>query len=254
MRARRSSRVAGEAGQHARARQSSDGDASTIWPQGNDFYCLPAPEPGRSQLAWLTWNHPNMPWDGTELWVADCRHDGRWSSKQPKSPAAIDESIFQPEWSPDGTLYFVSDRTGWWNLYRWRRKARIEAALSDGSGIRRSLSGSSASRLYGFESDGDASSARYAETGVATSPRLDTATGKRRAHRNCRSRRSRRAARRCRPRAFSSAARRPSRLASSHRSDDRQLRSLAPITAIGRSNAGYLSVAAGHRVPDRRTA
>lgn len=60
-----------------------------------------------------------MPWDGTQLWVAPIQRDGLLG--EPKCVAGgVDESIFQPEWSPDGTLYFVSDRTGWWNLYRWR--------------------------------------------------------------------------------------------------------------------------------------
>jgi hypothetical protein len=58
-----------------------------------------------------------MPWVGTELWVADIAADG--SSRPPRLVAGGDnESIFQPEWSPDGVLYFVSDRSGWWNLYR----------------------------------------------------------------------------------------------------------------------------------------
>jgi dipeptidyl aminopeptidase/acylaminoacyl peptidase len=59
-----------------------------------------------------------MPWDGTELWVAEFKEDG---SLGPGHLVAggIDESVFQPEWSPDGMLYFVSDRSGWWNLYRW---------------------------------------------------------------------------------------------------------------------------------------
>ena len=69
-------------------------------------------------MTWLAWNHPNMPWDGTELWVGSLQADG--SIGQARCVAGgIEESIFQPEWSPDGMLYFVSDRTGWWNLYRF---------------------------------------------------------------------------------------------------------------------------------------
>jgi dipeptidyl aminopeptidase/acylaminoacyl peptidase len=60
-----------------------------------------------------------MPWDGCELWVGELRADGAVGSKR-QVAGGRDESIFQPEWSPDGTLYFVSDRTNWWNLYRWR--------------------------------------------------------------------------------------------------------------------------------------
>ncbi len=84
---------------------------------GNDFYSNPRLSPDGSQLAWLTWKHPNMPWDGTELWVAELHADGSLGQTQ-LIAGGKDESIFQPEWSPAGTLYFVSDRSGWWNLYR----------------------------------------------------------------------------------------------------------------------------------------
>jgi len=94
------------------------GDGGQVLVSGNDFCSSPRLSPDGSHLAWLTWNHPNMPWDGTELWVGALEADG--SIKLPQRVAGgVDESIFQPEWSPDSHLYFVSDRTGWWNLYRW---------------------------------------------------------------------------------------------------------------------------------------
>ena len=84
---------------------------------GNDFYATPRLSPKGDRFAWLTWNHPNMPWDGTELWVADIQPDGTlWHARC--VAGGTDESIFQPEWSPDGVLHFISDRSGWWNLYR----------------------------------------------------------------------------------------------------------------------------------------
>ncbi len=86
---------------------------------GSDFYSSPRLSPDGSRLAWLAWNHPNMPWDGTELWVGECQPDGSLSRTE-RVAGGVSESIFQPEWSPDGILHFVSDRTGWWNLYRWR--------------------------------------------------------------------------------------------------------------------------------------
>ncbi len=94
-------------------------DGGQVLVGGNDFYASPRLSPDGSRLAWLTWNHPNMPWDGTELWLGEIAPDGAVgrSDRIAGGPA---ESIFQPEWSPDGVLYFVSDRTGWWNLYRWR--------------------------------------------------------------------------------------------------------------------------------------
>ncbi|MEI2612522.1 MAG: S9 family peptidase [Candidatus Promineifilaceae bacterium] len=88
---------------------------------GNDFYASPAISPDGQWLAWLTWNHPNMPWDGTELWVAPVQSDGTLGT-----PVFVaggeEESVFQPSWSPEGILHFVSDRqSGWWNLYRWHQ-------------------------------------------------------------------------------------------------------------------------------------
>jgi dipeptidyl aminopeptidase/acylaminoacyl peptidase len=89
--------------------------------EGADFYSDPIVSPDGKFLAWLQWNHPNMPWDGTELWVAAFNASGLIGVRH-KIAGGSDESIFQPEWSPDGALYFVSDRTGWWNLYRWMGK------------------------------------------------------------------------------------------------------------------------------------
>ena len=94
------------------------GDNGRVLISGNDFYSSPRLSPDGSRLAWLTWSHPNMPWDGTELWVCALQEDGS-PGQRTQVAGGMDESIFQPEWSPDGNLYFVSDRTGWWNLYRW---------------------------------------------------------------------------------------------------------------------------------------
>src|SRR5437667_209731 len=94
---------------------------------GNDFYATPRVSPGGSHLCWLTWNHPNMPWDGTELWVAELTDDGGLGVAR-KVAGGDQESIFQPAWSPEGVLYFISDRNNWWNLYRWRA-GRVEAVI-----------------------------------------------------------------------------------------------------------------------------
>ncbi|MBE3590697.1 MAG: S9 family peptidase [Firmicutes bacterium] len=94
-----------------------DTGRATVLISGADFYAAPRLSPDGRRLCWLSWNHPRMPWDGTELWVAELNADG---SPGPAHLAAggPEESIVQPEWSPDGVLHFVSDRTGWWNLYR----------------------------------------------------------------------------------------------------------------------------------------
>ena len=85
---------------------------------GSDFYSSPRLSPDGSWLCWLSWNHPNMPWDGTELWVGELEDDGKIGQRKLVAGGSA-ESICQPEWAPDGRLYFVSDRTGWLNLYRW---------------------------------------------------------------------------------------------------------------------------------------
>lgn len=94
------------------------GDAGEeVIASGNDFYSSPRLSPDGKRLAWLTWNHPNMPWDGTELWVGELDDNGRVIRAELVA-GGKSESIFQPQWSPGGVLHFVSDRTGWWNLYR----------------------------------------------------------------------------------------------------------------------------------------
>lgn len=86
---------------------------------GKDFYSSPRISPDGEAIAWTSWNHPNMPWDGTELWSATFKEDGSIAFET-QVAGGKEESIIQPEWSPDGFLYFVSDRSGWWNLHSWR--------------------------------------------------------------------------------------------------------------------------------------
>ena len=90
----------------------------TVLVSGNDFYSTPRLS-ADSRLCWLAWDHPNMPWDGCELRVARWNPAGTLGACE-QIAGGLSESIFQPRWAPDGSLYFVSDRSGWWNLYRWR--------------------------------------------------------------------------------------------------------------------------------------
>src|SRR3989454_9412326 len=92
---------------------------------GRDFYSSPRISPDGSRLAWLAWNHPNMPWDGCELWIGEFENDGAIVDQR-LIAGGPRESIFQPEWSPDGGLHFVSDRTGWWNIYRASEPGSVE--------------------------------------------------------------------------------------------------------------------------------
>ncbi|MER5750832.1 prolyl oligopeptidase family serine peptidase [Streptomyces sp. NPDC002088] len=82
-----------------------------------DFLCAPRVSPDGEQLCWIEWSAPNMPWDGTELWLADLDGEGRpiGARRVAGGPA---ESVLQPQWGPDGRLYFVSDRSGFWNVHR----------------------------------------------------------------------------------------------------------------------------------------
>jgi dipeptidyl aminopeptidase/acylaminoacyl peptidase len=84
---------------------------------GYEFYSTPRLSPDGNTLAWLSWRHPAMPWDVTELWVADIDAAGALANAT-RVAGGDGESIYQPGWSPNGALYYVSDRTGWWQLYR----------------------------------------------------------------------------------------------------------------------------------------
>lgn len=90
----------------------------TTLAEGCDFYSSPALSPDGGQLAWLSWNHPAMPWDRTQCNLAQLDSSGMPGTVQVVAGAGDDESLFQPQWSPAGELYLVSDRSNWWNLYR----------------------------------------------------------------------------------------------------------------------------------------
>jgi dipeptidyl aminopeptidase/acylaminoacyl peptidase len=154
---------------------SIDTGVGKVLVSGNDFYSSPRISPDGSRLAWLTWNHPNMPWDGCELWVGELAADG--SIANPKLIAGgNNESIFQPEWSPGGTLYFVSDRSGWWNLYRAAGDDATECVceMEAEFGAAQWIFGLS---TYAFES-ADRIVCAYVERGIWHLGTIDTRTGK----------------------------------------------------------------------------
>ncbi len=154
--------------------QPGDGFGSVLV-EGNDFYSSPRLSPDGTQLAWLTWNHPNMPWDGCELWVGEFGEDGKLASTRWVAGGAA-ESIFQPEWSPDGVLYFASDRSGWWNLERITPDGGIERVTqSKGElGMPQWVFGMSS---YAFASN-DVVVCSHIEQGVSTLATLDLQSGK----------------------------------------------------------------------------
>jgi dipeptidyl aminopeptidase/acylaminoacyl peptidase len=87
---------------------------------GRDFYAGPRIGPDGTELAFLAWDLPAMPWDGCELFVATLGADGTFGDPRPVAGRNGEESIWQPTWSPRGDLVFASDRSGWWNLERIR--------------------------------------------------------------------------------------------------------------------------------------
>ncbi|HEY0321249.1 MAG TPA: S9 family peptidase [Pyrinomonadaceae bacterium] len=149
-------------------------DAGRVLATGNDFYASPRLSPDGKRLAYLTWNHPNMPWDGCELWLCEMDEYGAIGEAR-RVAGGEDESVFQPEWSPDGTLYFVSDRSGWWNLYRLNQDVEAEALcpMEAEFGQPQWVFGMS---MYAFESDASIICARI-EKGRARLARLSTSDG-----------------------------------------------------------------------------
>ncbi len=135
-----------------------DGGEPTVVESGRDFYAAPRAGPD-GRLAFVAWDHPLLPFIGCELWVGDARVAG-----------GPDESIFQPEWGPDGALYWVSDRDGWWNLYRdGEQLTRLEAELACAAFVL-------GLRTYDFLTDGRIA-CTLVENGIHSFAVLDPRTG-----------------------------------------------------------------------------
>lgn len=109
-----------------------DPDSATVLVSGFDFVGAPRISPDGTQLAWVGWNAPQMPWDGTELWVATISDVGLVDAR--RVAGSTEESVQEPTWTPDGALLYMSDRTGWWNLYQDgvdEALVRIDADMSE---------------------------------------------------------------------------------------------------------------------------
>lgn len=106
-----------------RTRPGDDGpDEPVVLWSGPDFVSHPRISVDGAQLCWLQWDHPRMPWDGTELWVAEMVPGDELTLGRPQRVmGGPEESVAQPEWSPSGVLHAVSDADGWWNLWAFPR-------------------------------------------------------------------------------------------------------------------------------------
>ncbi len=122
--------------------------------EGADFYGAPRLSPDGQYLAWLSWSHPDMPWDGTELWLADVTENGGLANVE-RVAGGRTISIFAPAWSPDGALYFVSDQTEWWNLYRWDGAQHEVVALCPMAAEFGRPQWAFGMTTFGFTTDGD---------------------------------------------------------------------------------------------------
>jgi dipeptidyl aminopeptidase/acylaminoacyl peptidase len=109
-----------------------DGSVETLL-EGADFYSNPRLDETGRRLCWLSWDHPRLPWDGTELFVAELDEAG--APVRPRRIAGGERvSVFQPEWLPEGRLGFVADPEGWWNHFTWdgRRLERLTQMKAEG--------------------------------------------------------------------------------------------------------------------------
>ena len=143
--------------------------------QGYDFYSSPRLSPDGTRLAWICWNHPRMPWDATDLWLADVASGGALlNPRRIAGDARGDTSILQPEWGTDGTLYCVSDASGWWNLQRWDGDALVPVLPMEAEFGQPSWTFSEST--YGALADGRLAVA-WGEQGIWKIGVLDPATG-----------------------------------------------------------------------------
>ena len=151
-----------------------DDGSETVLAEGSDFYAAPRLSPDGRALAWLSWDHPRMPWQGTELWLAEVMEDGTLGAPRLVAGGPT-ESICQPEWSPAGVLHFVSDRSGWWNLYRLA--GGVVQSLCQRAAEFGAPHWSFGQSMYGFRSD-DEIVCTYIEHGVSRLAQLSSASGK----------------------------------------------------------------------------
>ncbi|HET7921863.1 MAG TPA: prolyl oligopeptidase family serine peptidase, partial [Gammaproteobacteria bacterium] len=141
----------GSAVQNSLVAVSLHDGAIQVLAEGRDFYSSPALARDAGQLVWLQWDHPQLPWDGCELHGAELDAQGGVKSAH-KLAGGTQESLFQPQFAPDGSLHVISDRSGWWNLYRLTPSG-WSAVTADAADYGLAQWNLGMSR-YGFRSDG----------------------------------------------------------------------------------------------------
>ncbi|MBE0411805.1 MAG: S9 family peptidase, partial [Anaerolineales bacterium] len=155
------------------------------WPQklvsGDDFYMQPVWHPNGDRIAWIAWNYPNMPWDGTFLRMAELDY--------PNEPYPVlknhltiagseSTSIFQPQFSPDGRyLAYVSDNTGWWQVYLYDLEKEDHRLLTDTDGEHGAPAWVQGMRTYGFSADGSSLFVIKNKEGFSTCWMVDIQSG-----------------------------------------------------------------------------
>jgi dipeptidyl aminopeptidase/acylaminoacyl peptidase len=152
----------------------SDPGNLQVLASGSDFYATPRLSPDGKTLSWISWNHPNMPWDGNALMIATFQDDGSLTPPQLIAGGG-NESIFQPQWSPKGILHFISDRTGWGNLYCYHQEKVKSLLVAQAEfGLPQWVLGQS---TYGFVNDQQII-CTYTQGGIWHLASLNTATNK----------------------------------------------------------------------------
>jgi dipeptidyl aminopeptidase/acylaminoacyl peptidase len=158
--------------------------AGQLWPQrlvsGEDFYMQPAWHPDGKRLAWIAWNHPNMPWDGTFLRIG-LLEDGNGLPAIAQTitiAGGEDISIFQPQFSPDGrSLVYVSEASGWWQIYQYDLQSREHRQLTYVQAEHGLPAWVQGMRTYTFSADGKEIYFLRNQEGFVSAWRLDLSTG-----------------------------------------------------------------------------
>jgi dipeptidyl aminopeptidase/acylaminoacyl peptidase len=157
----------------------NDSSSLITFDEGYDFYSSPRLSPDGKYLIWICWNHPNMPWDQTELWIGEFNNEkNSLLINKKKLFGKTDESILQPKWSPDGKfIYFISDQNGWWNIYRTTIDGQTVEHIYNMEAEFGGPPWQFASSYYDFDSNGNIITS-YWQNGIAKLSRIDVQTNK----------------------------------------------------------------------------